>query len=415
MFRKTPERPAHPESVGPYRIVEVLGTGGMGVVYNAEDSRLGRRVALKTLSAASRDPAARDRLWREARAAAALSHPGICQVYDVAEHDGELYVAMELLEGEGLDQRLKGARFGVEEAVRLALDVLAALGVLHDRGVIHRDLKPSNIFLTRHGPKILDFGLALPLEGPTDTRLTGEGMIIGTPHYMAPEQWRAEGLGARSDLFAMGAILYEILAGEYAFPGEDPIAVFHACAFESPLPLTGAPGIEAVNAVIRRPIAKDPAERPADAAEMARELTGALERMRTLQTPDATPPVERKAETVRRFIALPFRMLRADPDLDFLASSLPEAIGGLSLLARVAARADLTELGLDLIDPMVEAGFNCVAGLQRDPWLSMISDEPRYQDAIGRAQAARVEAAEFRDAGGEEILGVKEPRDLETW
>ena len=325
-FRRR-EKKVHPETVGPYRIVEVLGEGGMGVVYAAEDERLGRRVALKTLTA-SRDPAARDRLWREARAAASVSHPGICQVYDIEEQDGELFVAMELLDGEGLDARMRDTRPAVEEAVGIAVDVLGALGALHGRGIIHRDLKPSNIFLTPHGTKLLDFGLALPVEAPVDTRLTGEGVIIGTPHYMAPEQWRAERVGIRSDLFACGAVLYEMLAGEYAFPGDDPISVFHACAFESPPPLTGAPGIEAIDAVIRRAIAKDPAERPASAAEMARELGEALNRMRSLASTDRTPPAKRRAETVRRFIALPFRMLRPDPQLEFLATSLPEAIGG---------------------------------------------------------------------------------------
>ncbi|MDH3733351.1 MAG: serine/threonine-protein kinase [Gemmatimonadota bacterium] len=327
--------------MGPYRIIDVLGEGGMGVVYRAEDDRLGRRVALKTLGT-TRAADGLDRLWREARAAASLNHPGICQVYDVEEQDGELWVAMELLEGEGLDARMKRERLGVEEAIGIAVDVLSPLAALHESGVVHRDLKPSNIFLTPHGTKILDFGLARHVEGPVDTQLTQEGAIIGTPHYMAPEQWRAEGLGPRSDLFACGAVLYEMLAGEYAFPGDDPIAIFHACAFESPPPLTGATGIEAIDATIRRSIAKDPEERPATAADMSAELIGALDRMRALQSDPggSTPPIERRAETVRRFIALPFRMLRPDPDLEFLATSLPEAIGGsLSGLQHLAVRS----------------------------------------------------------------------------
>ncbi|MDX1396628.1 MAG: serine/threonine-protein kinase, partial [Gemmatimonadota bacterium] len=354
---------SHPESVGPYRIVDVLGTGGMGVVYTAEDTRLGRLVALKTLGA-GQDPDARDRLWREARSAASISHPGICQVYDVEVEDGKLWVAMELLEGEGLDARLRRDRPGVEEAIGIAIDVLGPLGALHSRGLIHRDLKPSNIFLTPHGTKILDFGLTRPADVPSDTRLTQTGAIVGTPHYMAPEQWRTDRVGPQSDLFSLGAILYEMLAGDYAFPGDDAIAVFHACAFEQPPPLTGARGIEAVDAAIRRAIAKDPAERPSTAAELVSELEAARERMRVLRTDpgDRTPPV-RRAETMRRFIALPFRMLRPDPDLEFLATSLPEAIGGsLSGLAhlvvrsgRLASQAHGADGGLDLKKLAAEA------------------------------------------------------------
>ena len=317
-----------PTTVGPYRIVEVLGRGGMGVVYVAEDERLGRRVALKTLGDLKNEDL-RDRLWREARAAAGLNHPGICQVYGVEEEDGELWVAMELLEGEGLDVRLERERLGIEAAVQICLDVLEPLGFLHERGLVHRDLKPSNIFLTPLGPKLLDFGLARPVEGPEDTRLTKTGTILGTPHYMAPEQWRAKDVGPQSDLFSCGAILYEMLTGRYAFPGDDAIAVFHACAYEQPPPLTGAAGIEGIDAVVRLAIAKTPAERPGSADAMGTALRAALTRLRALQSPGVagTPPAERPAEMIQRFIALPFRMLRPDPEVDFLATSLPEAIG----------------------------------------------------------------------------------------
>ena len=359
-FRSSEETQPHPESVGPYRIVEILGKGGMGVVYAAEDDRLGRRVALKTLGAGC-DAEARDRLWREARAAAGISHPGICQVYDVEEQDGELWVAMELLEGEGLDVRMKRDRLGIEEAVEIAREVLAPLHVLHERGLVHRDLKPSNIFLTEHGTKILDFGLVLPVEGPADTRLTQTGAIMGTPHYMAPEQWRTEDVGPRSDLFSCGAELYEMLAGDFAFPGDGAIAVFHACAFEQPPPLTGAPGIEAIDAVVRRAIAKDPEERHASARDMSAALGEALERAKAMQTtgPGGTPPAERRAETVRRFIALPFRMVRLDPDLEFLATSLPEAIGGsLSGLQHLVVRSSR-------LAPKGEGGDNGEPDLKR--------------------------------------------------
>jgi TolB-like protein len=385
----------------------------MGVVYSAEDSRLGRRVALKTLGE-SPNADARDRLWREARSAAALSHPGICQVYDVVEQDGELWVAMELLEGQGLDQRMKGDRFSVEEAVRIAIEILSPLGALHARGVVHRDLKPSNVFLTPHGTKILDFGIAREVEAPADTQLTREGAIMGTPHYMAPEQWRAAGLGPRSDLFACGALLYEMLAGDYAFPGDDPIAVFHACAFEQPPPLTGAPGIDAVDAVVRRSIAKDPEERPANAAEMAAQLEEALARMTSLQTDPGgrTPPVQRRAETVRRFIALPFRTLRPDPDLDFLAASLPEAIGGaLSGLqhlvvrsGRLAPRAHAEDGSLDFkkLASDVEVDY-ALAGT-----LMSVGSRLRLSAELLQVPAGTVVWSLTEDVAVEDLFGVQD-------
>src|SRR5262245_51820038 len=185
-------------AVGPFRLVRPIGEGGMGVVYEAVDDRLGRRVALKTILAASEDPRARDRLRREARVAASVNHPNVCQVYEVGEDSGELYVAMELLEGEPLSSRIARGPMPASEALRTALGVLAALEAIHARGLVHRDLKPSNVFLTPHGVKLLDFGLALGVEEasakPTQERLTLTGMVVGTPQYMAPEQWTKEGI-----------------------------------------------------------------------------------------------------------------------------------------------------------------------------------------------------------------------------
>ena len=340
-----------PERIGPYRIIEELGRGGMGVVFVAEDERLRRRVALKTLGAGSESE--RDRLLREARAAAGMNHPGICQVYDIVEREGDLWVAMELLVGEGLDAVLKNGRPGLDEALQLGLEILEPLGFLHDRGLVHRDLKPSNIFRTPLGVKLLDFGLTRGVSENTDTRLTQTQAIVGTPRYMAPEQWRAKDVGPWSDLFSFGAILYEMLSGEYAFDGDDPIDIFHAVAHEQPHPLTGALGIEAVDAVVRRALAKDPRERYAKAAELAEALRAAYERMRALET---TGSREAKgalaAATVQRFIALPFRVLRPDPEIDFLSTSLPEAIGtSLSGLRHLVIRSTQMageDAGLDL-------------------------------------------------------------------
>ena len=341
-----------PEKIGPYRITEVLGRGGMGVVYSATDERLGRKIALKTLGEL-KSQELRDRLWREARAAASLNHPGICQVYGVEERDDELWVAMELLEGEGLDMRLSRERLGIEEAVSVGLEVLEPLGFLHERGLVHRDLKPSNIFLTDVGIKLLDFGLARPAAASEDMQLTQTGAIVGTPHYMAPEQWRGDEVSARSDLFSFGAILYEMLSGRRAFPGSNAIDVLHACAHEQPPPLGGTLGIEAVDRVIRRAIAKKPEERPASAAALAEELAEAIERVRILQSGGTrdTPLSRRRIEAVQRFVALPFRMLRPDPEIDFLSTSLPEAIGsslaGLQHLAVRSTRAASSVGGAD--------------------------------------------------------------------
>ena len=195
------------ETVGPYRIDRKLGEGGMGVVYAAHDQRLDRPVALKMLRAAPDDAQARERLRREARAAASVNHPHVCQVYDIGEDGGEMFVAMELLEGEPLSARLARGALPLDETVGIAYAVLLALDALHQRGVVHRDLKPSNIFLTPHGVKLLDFGLARPMPAAmadTQTNLTVPGAILGTPSYMAPEQVRGETVDVRADLFTIG-------------------------------------------------------------------------------------------------------------------------------------------------------------------------------------------------------------------
>ena len=298
----------------------------MGVVYAAVDERLDRTVAIKTLGAKS-DAVSRARLLREARAAAGLSHPGICQVFDVREEEGELWVAMELLEGETLAERLDRSRFRVREAIEVGLGILAPLGYLHGRGLIHRDLKPGNVFLTPHGVKLLDFSLTVPREASPGTRLTQENAIVGTPHYMAPEQWRVREMGPWTDIFSFGAILYEMLAGGYAFPGDDPLDVFHACAFEDPPPIAGPPGIEWLDAVVRKALAKEPGDRYESAAVTAEALASAHGRYRTGVSGRQRIADAATAGQIFRFVALPFRLLRPDPEIDFLAASLPEAIG----------------------------------------------------------------------------------------
>jgi serine/threonine protein kinase len=229
-------------------------------VYAAEDPRLGRSVALKTVRNELASPEARERLRREARAAASISHPNICQLYEIGEHEGELFIAMELLDGESLADRIARGPLPVRDAVRITLDMLAALAALHRRGVLHRDLKPTNVFLTEHGAKLLDFGIARAADDPQHTHLslTGDGMVFGTPRYMAPELAAGGTADARSDLFAIGAIIYEMLAGQPAFGGTTTVQVLHAIMYEQPPALSGSSIVGTIDRVLRRTLAKQP-------------------------------------------------------------------------------------------------------------------------------------------------------------
>ena len=328
-----------PARIGRYPIERKLGEGGMGIVYAARDDRLERTIALKTLSSLANDDTARQRLWREARAAASVNHPNVCQIYEIGEDAGRLFIAMELLEGEALAERLRRGPLSASQAVSIGLGMLAALSALHARGIVHRDLKPSNVFLTAHGVKLLDFGLARPeLDGSRgpDTGLTRTGIVMGTPRYMAPEQVIGEAVDTRSDLFAAGAILFEMLAGRPAFSGRTIVEVLHATRYEQPPALTGSPAVAAVDRVIRRAMAKRPAERPASADAMAEELRA----IRGVGS-GATPSL---AHALTRLVVLPFRVLRSDPETDFLAFSLPDAIatslsGNPSMIVRSSAVA----------------------------------------------------------------------------
>jgi serine/threonine protein kinase/tetratricopeptide (TPR) repeat protein len=309
-----------PATIGRYRVTRRLGEGGMGVVYAAHDDRLDRAVAIKRMRDASGDPALKERLLREARAAAGISHPNVCHVYELAEEGADLYLVMELLEGESLEQRLTHGPVPVADALQITLGILSALEALHGRGIVHRDLKPSNVFLTPHGVKLLDFGLARPLAAQLrgDMALTEPGTIAGTPRYMSPEQWESEPLGPASDLFAVGAMLFEMLAGKPAFRGETIIEVYRAVAMAEPPALTGGSEVMAADRIIQLALAKRPADRYPDAAAMAREVRAAWSLIDTGSIPQAT--------AMTRLIVLPFRLLRPDPEIDFLALGLPDAI-----------------------------------------------------------------------------------------
>jgi len=309
------------KTIGHYEITGTLGQGGMGIVYAAWDPRLNRAVALKTIRAHDSDPSATERLRREARAGARVNHPNICQLYDVGSEEGQFYIAMELLEGESLASRLEEGPVPLKDSVAIALSILSALEALHTHSLVHRDLKPSNVFLAPHGVKLLDFGLASPeldsaLSAASD--ITRTGAIMGTPRYMAPEAIRGDTIDARSDLFAAGAILFEMLAGRPAFNGRTVAEILNATLTEQPPALTGSPAVAAVDRIIRRALAKKATERPASAKAMADELTA----VRRIEGHDAPGT----ANTLTRVVVLPFRVLRPDPDIDFLAFSLPDAI-----------------------------------------------------------------------------------------
>jgi serine/threonine protein kinase len=276
-------------SFGHYELEDQLGKGGMGVVYRARDTRLGRAVALKVLPPElTSDADRKGRFLQEARAAAAVSHPAIAQIYDVDEGPQGLFIAMELVEGKTVKALIQGRELDLLGAVEIAIQVAGGLQKAHEVGIVHRDIKPENLIVTLDGhAKILDFGLAKLLEPPKDDAAapdgishmetlakTQAGFVLGTLRYMSPEQARGQAVDSRSDIFSLGIVLYEMVTGQLPFSGASPLDTLHAIAFEETRPITTLrPNLPpSLQRVVTRCLRKRASDRYPDAKELAADL-----------------------------------------------------------------------------------------------------------------------------------------------